>query len=106
MKMHFHTNLDEAQRDVGDILPMLASGPYAHPIPRVGERISIPFRRDNRVFSYELAVVAVRYEYPLSGSGITEASVRVELHIPQHQASMSIADWTTWFNKHRKGREW
>jgi hypothetical protein len=100
MHIYFHTNLDEAQPDVRG---MNAPGndyhwPPEFGIPAVDSEVVFEFWRDNRRLGYHLRVCAVRYV-------LERKTVNVELHMPTapHQ---SIAEWTTWFRRHRLGREW
>jgi hypothetical protein len=97
MKLHFHTNLDEAKPDV-DVLSDRVWPKDDMPIPRKGERIRVAFDLGK---NFELDVVDVVYLYD---AAIPVA--HIELHMPSYYASMSIADWSTWFRRHRYGREW
>lgn len=97
MRLHFHTNLDEAKPDVGALSDNMRSRD-AQPIPRKGERVRFTFDGGK---NYDLDVVDVVYlfdaEVPLAC---------VELHKPSYYGSMSIAEWSAWFRRHRLGREW
>lgn len=96
MKLHFHTNLDEAKGDVASL-----SGRYhdveSLPVPRKGERIEFSFGPDN--FHYHLEIVGVVYKLTLP-----RPYVDIELHMPSYHGAMTIAEWSTWFNRHRFGR--
>jgi hypothetical protein len=102
MKVHFQTNLDEAQSDVFALNSAL-SQKYHDIIPHKGDRITFPFERwDNgasRQFEYALDVVGVSYNY-------VSETITIELHIPATHHSQSIAEWTTWFRKHRLGKDY
>ncbi len=96
MKILFHTNLDEAQRDVSN-LNAFGFHNENSVIPRVKEYIVFPFEKwendRSREFTFSLEVVGVRYNY-------FNSTVNVELHIPRIP-SQSIAEWSEWFRKFR-----
>lgn len=98
MKIVFHTNLDEAQRDVSNLNAMHAQSI----VPRVGEYVVFPFEKwedkRSREFSFSLEVVAVRYNY-------FSSTVEVELHM-MRSSLQSIYDWTLWFRKFRLGKDY
>jgi hypothetical protein len=103
VKLVFKTNLDEPQRDVWEINDKANDGVRLAPVPRVGERISFPFKRWDHLakregsFSYELEVCAIAYDFHAR-------VVHVELHMPSYYKTMSIHDWSEWFKRHRFGR--
>lgn len=98
MRLNFHTNLDEAKEDVAALGPKVWSKDGL-PIPRKGERVRFTFVRDG-VKHYDLEVVGIDYLFDAA-----LPLVNIELHIPSHYGSMSIAEWTAWFRRHRTGRE-
>ena len=104
MKIHFRTNLDEAQRDVANLNSLPSVEVLKHYIPRVKEYIVFPFQKWDKDFnregnfSFHLEVVAVRHNY-------FNSVVEVELHIPRISAQ-SIAQWEEWFRKFRHGKSW
>jgi len=96
-KILFHTNLDEAKSDVGDIN---YAGACAFPsgiVPRVGERIRIGIRGVPKTREYELEVYDVVYDLTHE-----EPAILVELHIPKYQ-SLSIAAWEERIKRMRRG---
>lgn len=97
MRIYFKSNLDEVQRDVC-ALNALNLDMAADPIPRVGERIDFSFIRGPMRCTYGLEVYDVTYHY-----GEKDRRIDVELHIPSYQKSMSIAEWMSWFKRHRFG---
>lgn len=99
MKIRLRTNLDEPSRDVLDLNAALSSrgSSWQPPVPRRGERISFPFKKDGRSYSFELEVCAVTYDL------LAEEAI-VELHVPSYQSTMTIREWSDWFKKFRLGR--
>ena len=95
MKIHFHTNLDEAQPYVAKL-----ADTWGGPTPAVGHEIVFEFvrwdhdRKQSMQFNFSLIVCAVRW------NEIGEPSV--ELHAPSH--FKNIADWMEYFRRHVKGR--
>ena len=100
MKIHFRTNLDEAQRDVNNLNSLDNDNSI---VPRIRESIIFPFEKwdhDQKRsvnFQYSLEVVGVRYNY-------FDSVVEVELHMPK--IGQTIAEWTAWFRKFRLGKDW
>jgi len=92
----FSTNLDEPRFDVDDANKAIEQTPLSR-VPCVGERVCFPFQRDGESYTFELEVVAVTWTP-------SNARVRVELHTPSWQRSMSIRDWSRWFAAHRHGK--
>jgi hypothetical protein len=90
-RLIFNCNLDAAKPDVrrlNDQMKFIAE-PF---IPRKGEEISFPFKKNGQEFSFSLAVVNVTYDY-------FTGNVLVELHIASPHRS--IAEWMPWFEAFR-----
>lgn len=101
MRIAFHTNLDEAKEDVGNLCSRCLDTEY-FPVPRVGERVRFRFDRDK---FYELEVVGVVHNYTMLLDDLDERAVHVELHIPR-TPQMTIAEWIQYIRRHRFGRDW
>ena len=98
-RIYFHTNLDEAQRDVHGLNTIGHQYEWHQDfgVPAVGTEIRFEFERDGRK-AYCLQVCAVTYD-------VKRQTIDVELHMPRapHQ---SIREWTEWIKRHRDGRAW
>ena len=95
MKIHFHTNLDEAQPFVSKLAET-----WKGAVPAIGHEIVFEFvrwdheRERSAPFNFSLIVCAVRW----SETG----EPTVELHAPRHFES--IQAWMDYFRKHVKDR--
>jgi hypothetical protein len=98
MKVHFHTNLDEAQPFVHRLNKHLTGQNFA---PNKGDRIKFykyeqPTPSDGPQKTFELEVVNRVVSY---GSYLT---ISIELHMPSYYSGMTIREWGEWFNRHFK----
>lgn len=103
MNVNFHTNLDLAQRDVGELNYTYAN--EFRQYPSQGDVVEISFDKWDHTtqkscsFSYTLQVVRIMYNYQ-------RKTIAIELHIPSSHGSMSIADWEKWFNRYRYNKDY
>jgi hypothetical protein len=92
VKLHFFTNLDEAQRYVHPLNAPTGEGTkWMGDVPVIGH--DILFRVHDK-FSFRLRVIAVTW----SDRG---QEARVELHMPPSPHS-SIKEWMEWFERCRR----
>lgn len=90
MKAFFRTNLDEPQ----PFMSQLAGQDAAH--YRVGDQVEFKVGKRN---VFHLEVIAKTHQ-PYRNSTL------VELHMPKWQnETMSIREWSEWFQRHVLGRE-
>lgn len=100
MNLNFHCALDDAQPDVIRLNTLYCNsraGRMPHDeacIPRKGERITFPFQKNNKTFSFDLEVIDVSYNF-------FNNTIVVELHIASPYRS--IAEWSKWFKPFRYG---
>lgn len=91
-RVKFFTNLDGPLGDVHAANEHMYRNPPGR-VPCVGERVRFYFSNETRWF--DLEVVTVTWE-PDRNDAL------VELHIPSSQRSMSIAEWSRWFEQWRR----
>lgn len=100
MRIRFHTNLDEAKRDVdrisGGYDGCSHDGWFGGRVPCVGERVRLPLTPDNDREHYDLEVVGITYD-------VTAACARVELHIPSSWGERTLREWCDWLKERKRG---